>query len=364
MVPSSKRETRRGVSDERILITGNEAAGEAAIRAGCRHYFGYPITPQNELTAYMAAHMPKAGGTFIQAESELAAINMCFGCAAAGRRVMTSSSSPGISLKQEGISYLAGAELPAVVINVMRGGPGLGNIEPSQGDYFQATKGGGHGDYHIIVLAPSTVEEFANLTMLAFDLADAYRIPVMILADGRLGQMMEPCRFRPPPPRELPAKDWALTGARGRPGRRIVSLWLAHGAVHAHCLARLERYRVIARDEVRVEATGVHEADVVCVAYGSMARICLEARRRATEQGLNLGLIRPVTLWPFPTPTVQALAEQGKKLLVAEMSAGQMVEDVRLAVEGRTPVGFIGRPGGESPSADAVIAAAKKMCEG
>ncbi len=349
------------MTEERILITGNEAAGEAAIRAGCRFYFGYPITPQNELTAYMAQHLPEAGGTFIQAESELAAINMCFGAAAAGQRTMTSSSSPGVSLKQEGISYCAGAELPVVIINVMRGGPGLGNIEPAQGDYFQATKGGGHGDYRLIVLAPYSVEEFANLTMLGFDLADLYRIPVIMLADGQLGQMMEPCVFRAPPKVELPPKDWVLDGAKGRPKRIVRSFYLPVGVLAEHCKKLQAKYEVIRQREVRFEERDIEQADVVCVAYGTSARICLEATRVAAKSGLRLGLFRPITLWPFPERPIRRWAERGKKFLVVEMSAGQMVEDVRLAVEGRSPVGFVGRSGGGVPSTAEIIDAARAL---
>ena len=345
-------------------MTGNEAAGEAAIRAGCRHYFGYPITPQNELTAYMARRLPQEGGVFIQAESELAAISMCHGCAAAGKRVMTSSSSPGISLKQEGISYLAGSELPAVIINVMRAGPGLGSIEPSQGDYFQATRGGGHGDYRVIVLAPHTVEEFAGLVALAFDLADVYRNPCLLLADGRIGQMMEPCTFTPPPPRKLPEKDWALTGADGREKRIIRSLLLKPGALHEHCVRLLAKYERIREKEVRFEERAVEEAEVVCVAYGTSARLCMELMEQAKGEGLRLGLIRPITLWPFPEQPIRTRAEQGKKFLVVEMSGGQMVEDVRLAVEGRAPVAFVGRSGGGAPEMSAVLAAAHALAKG
>lgn len=346
---------------ERILITGNEAAGEAAIRAGCRFYYGYPITPQNELTAYMARHMPEAGGVFIQAESELAAINMCFGTAATGRRTMTSSSSPGISLKQEGISYCAGAELPVVIVNVMRGGPGLGNIEPSQGDYFQATKGGGHGDYHIIVLAPYSVDEFAELVMLAFDLGDLYRTPVMVLADGQLGQMVEPCSFRAPPHRELPPKDWALTGADGRPRRIVRSFYLPAGVLTEHCKHLQAKFETIRRREVRYEERDADEAEVLIVAYGTSARLSLEAARMAKKRGPKLGLIRPITLWPFPEQVIHRWAERGKKLLVVEMSAGQMVEDVRLAVNGLAPVGFVGRSGGGAPTTTEVLQAAESL---
>jgi 2-oxoglutarate ferredoxin oxidoreductase subunit alpha len=347
--------------EERILITGNEAAGEAAIRAGCRYYYGYPITPQNELTAYMALHMPEAGGVFIQAESELAAINMCFGTAATGRRTMTSSSSPGISLKQEGISYCAGAELPVVIVNVMRGGPGLGNIEPAQGDYFQATKGGGHGDYRIIVLAPHSVEEFAELVMLAFDLGDLYRTPVLLLADGQLGQMMEPCSFRAPPRRELPPKDWALTGAAGRPRRIARSFYLPAGVLAEHCKRLQAKFELIRQREVRYEERGADEAEVLLVAYGTSARLSLEAARVAKKRGLKLGLIRPITLWPFPDEAIRRWAERGNRFLVVEMSAGQMVEDVRLAVEGRAPVGFVGRSGGGAPTTAEILQAAEAL---
>lgn len=348
-------------STERILITGNEAAAEAAIRAGCRFYYGYPITPQNELTAYMAENMPKAGGTFIQAESEVAAINMCYGTAAAGKRVMTSSSSPGISLKQEGISYCTGAELPVVIVNVMRGGPGLGNIEPAQGDYFQATKGGGHGDYRLIVLAPDSVDEFASLTMLAFDLADYWRNPVMLLADGQIGQMMEPASFTPSPPIKLPEKDYALTGAEGRPKRIVRSFFLPPGVLAEHCRKMLAKYERIKESEVRYEETNVDEAEILLVAYGTSARICNGVMRQAKERNLKLGLIRPITLWPFPEKIIRKRAEQGKKFLVVEMSAGQMVEDVRLAVEGRSAVGFVGRSGGGTPTTEEILEAAAKL---
>lgn len=349
------------MSAERVLITGNEAAGKAAIMAGCRYYFGYPITPQNELTAYMAEHMPEAGGTFIQAESELAAINMCFGAAAAGMRTMTSSSSPGISLKQEGISYCACAELPVVVINVMRGGPGLGNIEPSQGDYFQATKGGGHGDYRLIVLAPAGVEEFGRLVMLAFDLADLYRTPVMALADGQIGQMMEPARFILPPPLNLPPKDYILDGAEGRERRIIRSLLLRPNALTERNLALQAKYARIREREVRFEERETAAAEVVLVAYGTSARLCMEVMRLKAGGPTRFGLLRPITLWPFPEKPLRALAEKGKKFLVVEMSAGQMVEDVRLAVEGRAPVGFVGRPGGGAPTTAQIIEAADAL---
>lgn len=352
------------MTEERILITGNEAAGEAAIRAGCRHYFGYPITPQNELTAYMARRLPEVDGVFIQAESELAAIAMCFGCAAAGKRVMTSSSSPGISLKQEGISYIAAAELPVVIINVMRGGPGLGNIDPAQSDYFQATRGGGHGDYRVIVLAPHSVAEFAYLVMLAFDLADFYRNPCLLLTDGRIGQMMEPCTFAPPPPRQLPEKDWTLTDAAGREKRVVRTLYLKPGSLIAHNDHLQAKYERICHNETRHEEYDLDDAEIVLVAYGTSARICKEAVALARTDGLRLGLLRPITLWPFPSAVVRSLAERGKKFLVAEMCSGQMVDDVRLAVEGRAPVAFVGRGGGAVLDTPEVLAAAADLAEG
>ena len=351
------------MSEKRVLVTGNEAAAEAAIMARCRCYYGYPITPQNEISAYMALHMPEAGGVFLQAESEVAAINMCFGSAATGARVMTSSSSPGISLKMEGISYAAGAELPIVIINVMRGGPGLGNIEPAQGDYFQATKGGGHGDYRLIVLAPYSVQEFADLVMLAFDLADEYRTPVMVLADGQIGQMMEPAVLRAPSPRALPEKDWVLSGAAGRAPRQVHSFWLKAGRLTEHNLHLVAKYDRISSRETRFEERGTEEAQVVLVAYGTSARVSLEAMRTAGKDSPRLGLLRPITLWPFPSAPLRKLAEKGKRFLVVEMSAGQMVEDVRLAVEGRAPVGFVGRPGGGVPSPAEILEGARAVME-
>jgi len=351
-------------TEERLLITGNEAAAEAAIRAGCRYYYGYPITPQNELTAYMAEHMPEAGGVFIQAESELAAINMVFGTAATGQRAMTSSSSPGISLKQEGISYLAGAELPCVIINVMRGGPGLGGIAPAQSDYFQAVKGGGHGDYHIIVLAPYTVQEIVDLTQEAFDLADLYRTPVLILIDGQLGQMMEPVVFRPRQPPSLPPKDWALTGAAGRPRRVVRSFFIRDPDLVAHNEHLQAKFRDVEKNLVRYAETNADEAEVLLVAYGTAARVCLEAIREAGSQRPRLGLLRPITLWPFPTAVIRQRAAQGKLFLAVEMCAGQMVEDVRLAVEGRSRVGFCGQVGCGTPETERILAAAKTLWDG
>jgi len=348
----------------RILITGNEAMAEGAIRAGCRFYYGYPITPQNEVPEYMSRRMSEVGGVFIQAESELAAINMVLGSAAAGMRAMTSSSSPGISLKMEGISYLAGCQLPAVIANVQRGGPGLGGIGASQADYFQATKGGGHGDYHLIVLAPSNVQEMADLATLAFDLADRYRNPVMILADAQVGQMMEPLlwqEYAPPP--DLPAKDWALTGTNGRPKRVIKSLFLAAGALEKHNILLQEKYARIREKEVRCEETSAADAQLVLVAYGCSARMAKELVRRGVKGG-RIGLLRPITLWPFPEKRIRELAEAGKDFLVVEMSAGQMLEDVRLAVEGRSRVGFYGRMGGGVVTIGEMAGKAEEMLAG
>ncbi|MGQ9629973.1 MAG: 3-methyl-2-oxobutanoate dehydrogenase subunit VorB [bacterium] len=343
-------------------MEGNEAVAEAAIRAGCTHYFGYPITPQNQITAYMAAHLPRVGGTFIQAESELAAINMVFGAAAAGARAMTSSSSPGISLKQEGISYLAGAELPAVIVNVMRGGPGLGNIAPSQSDYFQATKGGGHGDYRTIVLAPNSVQEMADFTMDAFDLADRYRNPVVILGDGVLGQMMEPMEFRDyRKPPDLPPKDWALTGAKGRRQNRIVSLFLEEGVLEEHNERLWRKYETMAKREVRSQTISAEDADIVIVAFGLCSRVALSAMNRARKEGIRVGLIRPITLWPYPYDVVERAADTARAFLVVEMNKGQMVEDVRLGVNGKRPVHFFGRAGGGIPDPEQVFEKLKKI---
>ena len=340
---------------EKVLMTGNEAAAEAAIRAGCRFYYGYPITPQNELTAYMARNMPKVDGTFIQAESELAAISMCYGTSATGRRVMTSSSSPGISLKQEGLSYMAGAELPVVVINVQRGGPGLGDIPPAQGDYFQATRGGGHGDYRTIVLAPASVQETADLVMEAFDLADLWRIPALILSDALIGQMMEPAVFRTSTPRELPDKSgWALTGAKDREHHIVKSFHWGKGVLEAFNEHLREKHAKISEQEVRFEDMRVDDAEVVIVAYGTPARVSIEVVRRMRREGRKVGLLRPISLWPFPTVHVREVAERVGAVLVVEMNLGQMVEDVRLAVEGCCPVHFFGRAGGGIPTAEEI----------
>jgi 2-oxoglutarate ferredoxin oxidoreductase subunit alpha len=333
-------------------MMGNHAIAEAAIRAGCRFYFGYPITPQNETPEYMSQALSKLkGGVFIQAESELAAINMVIGASVAGARVMTSSSSPGISLKQEGISYLSALELPAVIVNVCRGGPGLGNIAPAQSDYFQATRGGGHGDYRNIVLAPTSCQELAELGMEAFDLADIYRIPVIIFADGMLGQMMEPVEFPDPKnPKEIPPKDWALTGAKGRPGRFIRSLLLNPVLEEEHNWKLMRKYERIQKKEVRYETFLIEDAKMMVVAFGTAARIAKGAITRVREEGLKVGLFRPITLWPFPGKILEELGKRIKLSLVFEMNMGQMVEDVRIALGKDADIHSYGRPGGVVPT--------------
>jgi len=338
-------------------MCGNEAIGEGAIQADCQFYAGYPITPQNELTAYMAKRMYEEKRIFIQSESELSAINMVFGASLAGARAMTSSSSPGISLKQEGISYLVGCELPAVIVNIMRGGPGLGNIAPSQADYFQATKGGGHGDYHTIVLAPSSVEEAFNLTMLAFDLADLYRNPVIVLGDGMLGQMMEPVNIEMATYKNKKIntdKDWALTGCRGRKPHVIRSLFLEEGVLEEHNKKLQKKFQEIKEKEVRFEGLCLEDAEFVLIAYGTVSRICKAVMNDLREKGKKIGLIRPITLWPFPERIIKGVAQRVKGILVVEMSAGQMLEDVRLAVEGACPVDFYGRMGGGVPTEEEI----------
>jgi 2-oxoglutarate ferredoxin oxidoreductase subunit alpha len=335
-------------SEKKVLMRGTHVLGEAAIRAGCRAYFGYPITPQNELPEYMASAFAKLpGAVFVQAESELAAINMVIGASVAGARVMTSSSSPGISLKQEGISYLAGMELPAVIVNMMRGGPGLGNIAPAQGDYFQATKGGGHGDYRIIVLAPAYGQEIADMTRKAFDLADTYRTPVMILGDGMMGQMMEPVSFPDPiDPAQLPKKDWILDGAKGRPSKIIRSLWLDPPLEEELNWRLARKYDIISDAIPDQEMYLADDAEMIVAAYGTAARIAKGGVARVRSLGLKVGLFRPKTLWPFPSKSLAALSRKVKRILVFEMSTGQMVEDVQLAAQGRCDVVFYGRPGG------------------
>jgi 2-oxoglutarate ferredoxin oxidoreductase subunit alpha len=325
-------------------MKGNEAIAEAAIQAGCRFFFGYPITPQNQIPEYMARRMPEVGGTFLQAESEVSAINMVYGAAGAGARVMTSSSSPGISLKQEGISYIACAELPCVIVNMVRSGPGLGGILPSQGDYFQAVKGGGHGDYRLIVLAPNSVQEAADHVMEAFDLADLYRVPVMILGDGMIGQMMEPVEFRQPKKRELPPKTWAATGYDGSKPRAVINSLYIEAEEMQTVNSRLQAvYKKITDNETRWNTFMMDDADICIVAYRN-------AIIKAREMGIKAGLIRPITLWPFPSQAIAKAAERCKAFLAVEMSAGQMVEDVRLAVNGKRPVSFTGITGGFVPT--------------
>lgn len=351
---------------ERILMKGNEAIGEAAIKAGCRFFFGYPITPQNELPEYMSRRMPQVEGTFVQAESEVAAINMVYGAAGAGARVMTSSSSPGISLKQEGISYIAGAELPAVIVNIVRGGPGLGSIQPGQGDYFQAVKGGGHGDYRLIVLAPANLQEAVDLVMEAFDLADLYRNPVLILGDGLLGQMMEPVEFRKPKERGLAPKSWATTGLRNHEGKKniINSLVLDAPGLEQHNIMLQKKYASIIKDEQKAELLHCDDAEVVIVAYGSTARIAKTAVSQLRAAGHKAGLLRPISLWPFPVDAFEQIMPTVKSFLTVEMSAGQMIEDVKLTVNARKPVHFYGRMGGMVPTPEEISAEALKLMGG
>jgi len=345
------------VSNTKILMKGNIAVCEAAIAAGCHAYFGYPITPQNEIPAYMSRKMVELNRIFIQAESEIAAINMVFGAAVTGKRAMTSSSSPGISLKQEGISYLCGCELPCLIVNVQRGGPGLGNISGSQADYFQSTKGGGHGDYRLIVLAPNSVEEMFSLTFLAFDLADKYRNPAMILSDGIVGQMMEPIELIKN--RNLKVvdykKDWKLDGCKGREPRTIHSLLMEEGALTKHNRHLEEKYNEIKKNEIRYEVDSVDDAEIVFVAFGISARICKSAMKKLRQQGRKVGLIRPITLWPFPEKIISDISKKVKKFVVVEMNLGQMVEDVKLAVNGACDVEFMGAPGGAIFNEDELI---------
>ncbi len=342
---------------EKILMKGNEAIAEAAIKAGCMHYFGYPITPQTEIAAYMAKKMPKIGGTFLQAESEIAAINMVYGVASTGKRVMTSSSSPGISLKGEGLSYLAGADLPSLVVNVQRGGPGLGGIQPSQSDYFQATKAGGHGDFRMIVLAPSSVQEMADLTVKGFELADKYRMTSMILADGTMGQMMEPVSLdydiKP-----VCEKPWATTGTKCEREHNIVnSLFLVPDELEKTNFERFERYKTIEETEVMYEEYMMDDAEICVAAFGIAARVSKNAVVEARKQGIKVGLIRPITLWPFPNAPFKKAAEHCKEIISVELSMGQMIDDVRLASECKVPVTLCNRTGGMIPSPEQVLEA-------
>jgi 2-oxoglutarate ferredoxin oxidoreductase subunit alpha len=365
--------------NEKVLMKGNDAIAEAAIRAGCGAYFGYPITPQNELIAYMAKHMIEKGRVFIQAESEIGAINMVFGASSAGARAMTSSASPGISLKQEGISYGAGADIPMVIVNVARGGPGLGSIAPAQSDYLQATKGGGHGDYRCIVLAPKSVQECADLTYLAFDLADKYRMPVMVLADGMIGQMMEGVVLPPEKkPEDIPQRDWtvgklssrAASGGK-KQARHITSIYLVPENLEGITRARFARYDTVRDNETRLEDVDCANADLVLVAYGTSARVCLGARKLAEKEGVKLGIFRPITLWPFPYDALAKITVTGKPILTVEMSLGQLVEDVKLSVYEAVSAGsstakiskihLLGHSGGMIPTEEEVFAEAKRI---
>lgn len=346
---------------EKVLMKGNEAIAEAAIKAGCLHYFGYPITPQTEIAAYMAKRMPKIGGTFLQAESEVAAINMVYGVAAAGYRVMTSSSSPGVSLKQEGISYIAGCDLPALIVNVQRGGPGLGGIQPSQSDYFQATKGGGHGDYHLIVLAPASVQEMADLTVKAFDLSEKYRIPAMLLADGTLGQMMEPVELPEVEPSNYD-KSWAVRGTNGEREHNIVnSLYLKPEILEKTNFERYARYKKVEENESMYEEFMMDDAEYCVVAFGISARISKNAVVAARKKGIKVGLIRPITLWPFPKDALAAAADKVKGFLSVELSMGQMIDDIKLYTGCRRPVRLCNRVGGMIVSPEEVLESIEKL---
>lgn len=345
---------------EKILAKGNEAIAMAAIDSGCLLYFGYPITPQNDIPEYLSKHLPALGGEFIQAESEIASINLLLGASATGARAMTSSSSPGISLMQEGISYLAGSELPALIVNISRSGPGLGGISPSQGDYFQATRGGGHGDYRMIVLAPFTVQEMYDLTCLAFDLADKYRNPAMILGDALIGQMKEPLIRGTYVKMDLPPKDWALTGAQGRKPNRLKSLYLKEGELSEHNWKLYQKYEKMKQEEIRFQTLLTEEAQLVIVAFGSMARVSKTSVEMAREEGLKVGLFRPITLFPFPEKPLHNLSQQIKRFLTVELNTGQMVEDVKLSVGGASQVYFYGRPPGSLPTPEEVLEEIKR----
>ena len=347
------------------LLKGNVAFAEAAIRAGCEAYYGYPITPQTEALEHMAKRMPELGRVFLQAESEVAAINMVYGAACAGVRVMSSSSSPGVSLMMEGLSYIAGSEVPVVLVDIMRGGPGLGNIAPSQGDYNQIVKGGGHGDYRIITLAPATIQEIIDLTVEAFDIAEKYRCIVCVLADGSIGQMMEPAEL--PPMQEVrPRKDrpdWSLTGAKGRDPRVISSIYIDPAEEEVFNLKLVEKQKKIEANEVRFRSLLLEDAEIAVVAYGTAGRIAQSAIKQARDEGIKVGLLRPISLYPFPFDAIEKVADQVKRILVVEMSGGQMLDDVRLAVKGKVPVDFYGRMGGMIPLPDEVFEQIKEQNE-
>lgn len=350
---------------EKVLMKGNEAVCAAAIQAGCKYFFGYPITPQNEIPEYMARELPKVGGAFIQAESEVAAINMVYGAAGAGARVMTSSSSPGVALKQEGISYCAGAELPAVIVNMMRGGPGLGSIQPSQTDYFQATRGGGNGDYRTIVYAPADVQELVDLTIEGFDKADYYRNPVMILSDGFIGQMMEPVVFKDRSDVKLPEKPWATVSTSGERQPNIInSLYLAAEELEAHNHHLIAKYAEMEKNEVLVESFGLEDAELVIAAYGTTSRICKTAISRLEKEGYKVGIIRPITVWPYPYHEFDKINDNCKAVLTVEMNTGQMTDDVKIALKGRMETYFLGRTGGMVPTPEEIVDKVKEILGG
>lgn len=349
----------------KVLMKGNEAIATAAINGGCRYFFGYPITPQNELPEFMARELAKVGGCFLQSESELAAINMVYGAACAGARALTSSSSPGIALKQEGLSFIASADLPCVVINISRAGPGIGGIQPGQADYYQSTRGGGNGDYHLIVYAPANLQEAVDLTTNAFEVADYYRNPVMILGDGMIGQMMEPVEFKEPVKRELTPKDWALTSTGGkRKENTIKSLALKADDLEAINLRREAKYNIIRKNEVLYEAYNLENAEVVIVSYGTVARIAKAVIEELSYENIKVGLIRPITLWPFPYNAFDNLPSSVKYLLSVEMSFGQMIDDVKIAIKGKLPVEFYGRTGGNIPTTEEIMAKIKSLLGG
>lgn len=351
--------------NERSLMKGNEALAEAALRAGCKCFFGYPITPQTEISAYLSKRMPKVGGVFLQAESEIAAINMVYGCAGSGVRCMTSSSSPGISLKAEGISYIAGADLPCVIVNVQRGGPGLGGIQPSQADYWQATRAIGHGDFHVMVYAPSSVQEMVDLTGKAFDMADKFRMPVMLLADGLLGQMMEPVSFPETEKAEAPEKEWAANGHKNSRKKNVInSLYLQANELEDKVSERFRRYKEIEENCTEASFSEDYEnndASIIVVAYGSTARLAKSAVDMAKAEGIKAAAFRPVTLYPFPEKELNKACKNAEKILVVEMSMGQMIDDVKLATRCRLPVEFYGRTGGVIPDPADILAKIREM---
>ncbi|MDY0234925.1 MAG: 3-methyl-2-oxobutanoate dehydrogenase subunit VorB [Gudongella sp.] len=349
----------------KVLMKGNEVVGAAAIAAGCRYFFGYPITPQSEVPEYMSRELPKVGGVFVQAESEVAAINMVYGASGSGARVMTSSSSPGIALKQEGISYCAGAELPCVIVDMMRGGPGLGDIQAAQGDYFMSTRGGGNGDYRLLVLAPSDVQELADLVMEGFDLADEYRTPVVILGDGMIGQMMEPVEFTHPMRTDLPVKEWATTGSKGKRQNNVInSLYLQPEELEEHNVKLQAKFARMRENEKKVETYNIEDADLVISAYGTTARIVKTAITKLEKEGYKIGLIRPISLYPFPNEPYEKINPECKGVLTVEMSAGQMIDDVKISLNGSLPTYFYGRTGGMVPEPDEIVNKVKEILGG